>query len=232
MTNKQNVVAIIPARGGSKGIPRKNVMDFCGIPLIAWSINQARASHSVSQVFVTTDDAEIAAVSEKFGASVIQRPPELATDKAATEPALVHALDVIEAKQRVDAVVFLQATSPLRMANDIDDAVATLSKEKFDSLFSAGVLDDFCIWIEDERGLSSLNFDYKNRGRRQDRKPCFVENGSVYVFKPEVLRKHGNRLGGKIGIYKMRQFQTYELDSPEEIEKLEYYMRRYIVPTK
>src|SRR4051812_30272931 len=107
-------VCIIPARGGSKGIPRKNLIDFCGKPLISWSIAQARNSKFISDVFVTTDIREIAQQSETFGAKIIQRPDELATDTASSEAALIHAVDEIEKKGKIDLVVFLQATSPIR----------------------------------------------------------------------------------------------------------------------
>ena len=104
-------VAIIPARGGSKSIPQKNIIEICGKPLISWTIEQAQSSNSINDVYVTTDDTMIARISEQCGAHVIQRPAELATDTASSEDALLHALDCIEKERPVDLVVFLQATS-------------------------------------------------------------------------------------------------------------------------
>lgn len=168
---KSNIIAIIPARGGSKSIPKKNIIDFCGKPLIAWSIEQALGSKYIGKVYVTTDDKEISEVSRRFGATIIQRPIELATDMSSSEDALFHAISEIEMQTTIDAVVFLQATSPLRENQDIDNAMELFLREKVDSLFSAAVLEDFCIWENTGAGMRSVTFDYKNRGRRQDRKP-------------------------------------------------------------
>jgi YrbI family 3-deoxy-D-manno-octulosonate 8-phosphate phosphatase len=225
-----NIVAIIPARGGSKAIPQKNIISFCGKPLIAWSIEAARSSRHVSDVYVTTDDAAIAEVSRRFGAKIIDRPAELATDTASSESALLHAISEIQKNKKIDAVVFLQATSPLRETSDVDQAIDVFLSEKADSLFSAALLEDFCLWgADDSDQIKSLNFDYKNRGRRQDRKPQFLENGSIYIFRPEILQKEQNRLGGKIVISKMPMWKSYEIDSLEDIETCEHFMKSHIL---
>jgi N-acylneuraminate cytidylyltransferase len=226
---KGKIIAIIPARGGSKSIPRKNIVNFCGKPLIAWSIEQAAKCRRIDSVYVSTDDAEIADVSLAYGAKVICRPEELATDTASSESALIHAISEIEKEQRIETVAFLQATSPLRDDNDMDDALKRFIAENADSLFSATVLDDFCVWGSTEGKLKSLTYNYKNRGRRQDRKPYYLENGSIYLFKPEVIRKYGNRLGGKIAIYEMPMWKSHEIDNPEDLELCEYYMRKNIL---
>jgi CMP-N,N'-diacetyllegionaminic acid synthase len=223
-TQKRNV-AIIPARGGSKSIPKKNIMDFCGKPLIAWSIEQALTSTQVSSVYVTTDNQEIADVSKKFGAKIIERPAELATDTASSEAALVHALADIKKKEPFDAVVFLQATSPLREPSDIDSALQLFYREQAESLFSAAVLEDPCIWSDMNGEITSVTFDYKNRKRRQDRKPYFLENGSIYIFRPNTLSTYNNRLGGKISLYPMSLWKSYEIDSPDDIKICEFFMQ-------
>lgn len=215
-----NVVSIILARGGSKGIPKKNIIDFCGKPLLAWSIEHARSAKDVSAVHVSTDDKEIAKVAEEFGAKVIWRPAELSGDTASSEVGLKHAIDEITGNdyKKLDYVVFLQATSPLRETKDIDNAVNLIISEKADSLFSGADLKDFCIWKKKDGELNSVNYDYKNRGRRQDFGEQYVENGSIYVFKPEVLFASNNRLGGKIVISKMEFWKSFEIDEPEDIE--------------
>ncbi|MFZ3058098.1 MAG: acylneuraminate cytidylyltransferase, partial [Candidatus Methanoperedens sp.] len=216
---------IIPARGGSKGITNKNIMDFCGKPLLAWSILQANQAKTVNAVYVTSDDETIMRVAEDFGAIPIKRPDELSTDTATSEAALLHALDHIE-KQRtkkIDLVVFLQATSPLRESEDIDGAIQKLIDENADSLFSSARLEDFFIWQETEEGLKSLNFDYTRRLRRQDVKPQYVENGSIYLFKPHVLRTTNNRIGGCIATYEMDFWKTWEIDSLEDKTLCEWY---------
>jgi YrbI family 3-deoxy-D-manno-octulosonate 8-phosphate phosphatase len=218
-------VCIIPARGGSKGIPGKNIMDFCGKPLLVWSILQAQQAKMVSAVYVTSDDEAILRVAEDFGAIPIRRPDELSTDTATSEAALLHALDYIEKERvkRIDVVVFLQATSPLRESEDIDGAVQKLINENADSLFSSARLEDFFIWQETEEGLKGLNFDYARRLRRQDVKPQYVENGSIYLFKPDVLKTTNNRLSGRIATYEMDFWKTWEIDSLEDKALCEWY---------
>ncbi len=229
------IIAIIPARGGSKGIPDKNIMDFCGKPLLAWSILQARQAKTVNAVYVTSDDEAILKVAEDYGATPLRRPDALSTDTATSEAALLHAIDHIEKERaaKIDLVVFLQATSPLRTSEDIDGGVQKLIDENADSLFSSGRLEDFFIWQETEEGLKSLNFDYSRRLRRQDVKPQYVENGSIYLFKPHVLRATNNRLGGRIGTYEMDFWKTWEIDSMEDKALCEWYfmnrlMKRFV----
>lgn len=161
----KHIVAVIPARGGSKGIPKKNIVNLAGKPLIAWSIEQAKAAASVGSVWVSTDDREIADVSKRYGAEIVIRPPEYATDGAQSEDALIHALDHIEREggTEVDLIVFLQATSPLRDRGDIDDAVRELISSGADSLFSCMKLEDYFIWEEKDGKFESVNYDYHKR---------------------------------------------------------------------
>lgn len=216
----KNIIAIIPARGDSKGIPKKNIVDFCGQPLLAWSIEQAKGSKKINNIYVSTDDKEIASVSEQYGAKVIWRPKEISGDFSPSEEALKHALGEIDKKdpQKIDYVVFLQATSPLRETRDIDKAIEKIISEGADSLFSGAELGDFYIWKKKKNQLESLNYDYRNRGRRQELEEQFVENGSIYVFKPEILFKYNNRLGGRITISKMELWKSFEVDDQEGLE--------------
>jgi len=226
-----NIVAIIPARGGSKAIPRKNLIDFCGKPLMVWSIQQAKGSRHVNDVFVSSDDNEILVVAQKAGARTIVRPKKLAGDKSSSEDALSHALDQIERcqKKKVDIAVFLQATSPVRTSEDIDKAVEAFISLKADSLFSASPLEDYCVWKKNGQKLESFSYDYRKRGRRQDRKPLFLENGSIYIFKPQVFRRFCNRLGGKIAIYLMPFWQSHEIDEMVDVELCQFYMIKNIL---
>jgi len=225
-----SIVCVIPARGGSKAIPKKNIMPFCGKPLIAWTIEQALEAKCIDEVYVTSDDNEILYQSMLHGAIPISRPSELATDNATSESAILHALDVIPDIPQY--VVFLQATSPLRTAQDIDRAVLICKHGDFDSLFSASTLDDYCIWGEKDEYFTSINFDYKNRVRRQLREPSYLENGSIFVFRPFVLRHYNNRMGGRIGMYEMPFWKSFELDSPEDIEIVEYFFKEKILKGK
>lgn len=222
-------VCIIPARGGSKGIPRKNLIDFCGHPLLAWSILQARQAERVEEIYVTSDDPEILAVANQYGAHPIERPAEIAGDTATSEEALQHALDHIRTVKGKDpeVVAFLQCTSPLRTPDDIDGAVEALEAEGADSLFSMAVLEDFCAWSEQDQELRSLTYDYLHRGRRQDRKPLYLENGSIYLFRPQVLARYNNRLGGKIAMFAMESWKSWEVDSPDDIVLCAFFFQRH-----
>lgn len=215
-----NIIAIIPARGGSKGIPKKNIIDFCGKPLLAWSIEHAKGASLINEVYVSTDDAEIANTAEKYGAKVVKRPSEISGDTAKSEDALKHVVSEVQKDnhEKIDYVVFLQATSPLRETRDIDNAINKIIEDKADSLFSGADLKDFCIWKNTNGILDSVNYDYRNRGRRQDFGEQYVENGSIYVFRPEILFEQNNRLGGKIAISKMEFWKSFEIDEPEDLD--------------
>lgn len=225
-------IAIIPARGGSKSIPQKNLIDFCDKPLIAWTIEDAIKSKFIRDVYVSTDDRKIGDIARQYGAKVIWRPKKLATDSSSSEEALLHAILKIEKNKQIDAVVFLQATSPLREDGDIDRAVEKFFSQNADSLFSAAVLKDFCAWKVINGDLKSITYDYKNRGIRQNRAPYYLENGSIYIFKPEILKKGNNRLGGKIAIYEMPYWKSFEIDEMEDIELCEYFMKRILEKRK
>ena len=228
------IAAIIPARGGSKGIKDKNLIDLCGKPLLAWSIEQARACPEVSEVFVTSDSERILDVARRHGAQPIVRPAALATDTASSEDALLHAIDEIERdKGAIDLVVFLQATSPLRKPGDITAAITAVRSQNADSHFSSVKMDDVCLWrAGNGKPIDSVTYDYRNRGRRQDRQPYLLENGSIYVFTPEVLRRERNRLGGTIAVSAMEAWQAFEIDSIEDLPLCEYYMQRHLLATR
>lgn len=213
--------AIIPARGGSKGIPRKNLADLCGKPLLAYTIEDAVAAPEVEAVFVSTDCAEIAAVATQFGAAVIHRPAELSGDTASSESALLHALDAIRDQHDgdPDLVVFLQATSPLRPLGAVSDAIQTLVREAADSLFSASPLHGF-VWQIEDGTPHPLGYDYDHRPRRQEAPRQVEENGSIYVLRPWVLRSKGNRLGGKMAVFLMDALFAAQVDQPEDLERV------------
>ncbi len=215
---------IIPARGGSKGVPRKNLRSLAGQPLIAHSILDAKEAKLIDRVYVSTDDSEIADIAKLYGAEVIQRPAELATDTASSEVALLHALAEIEqAGCFPELVVFLQCTSPIRTGDDIDGAIAQLMSENADSLLSVSPSHRF-LWEQAEGSAKSINYDYRQRPRRQDMSPQFVENGSLYIFKPWVLKSLGNRLGGKISLFIMSELAGWDIDSVLDFEIVEFLL--------
>ncbi len=220
MKKQPKIVAIIPARGGSKSIPHKNIVDFCGKPLLAWSILQAKGAALVDEIYVSTDDEAVAMVAKKYGAKIISRPADISGDTATSESALEHAVSCIKEHEafEIEYVVFLQATSPLRESSDVDNAIRAMKKEKADSLFSGAPIGDFYIWVKQNSALRSINYDYKNRKRRQEYGEQFVENGSIYIFKPEVLAEFHNRLGAKIAISPMEFWKSFEVDNREDLE--------------
>ncbi|MBT3697399.1 MAG: acylneuraminate cytidylyltransferase family protein [Gammaproteobacteria bacterium] len=222
-----NIICIIPARGNSKEIIDKNIINFCGKPLIAWSIEQALASEGIKDVYVSSDSDKILQISKEYGAKEIKRPDNIARDESTSEEALIHAINEIERDNgKIDLVVFLQGTSPLRSSEDIDKAIALFINNQLDSLFSACDLKDLMVWKNIEDNLTSINYDYENRKRRQDMQKQYGENGSIYIFKPKVIKQNMNRLGGKIGIYIMNEWKIHEIDTKEDIGICEYFMNK------
>jgi len=222
-----NLVDVSPAGGGSKGLPRKNVLPVGGKPVIADSIEHAKGASSVGRTIVSTEDSEIAAIALSWGAEVIHRPRELADDTASSEAVLLHSLNYLEKMERFrpDLVVFLQCTSPIRQSDDIDRAVNILVNENADSLLSACHSHVF-LWRRNGGSVDSLNYVYRERRRRQDLPDEFIENGSIYVFKPWVLEKLNNRLGGKIVLFEMDYWSSFQIDSLEEFELCEWILNR------
>ncbi|MCK5579899.1 MAG: acylneuraminate cytidylyltransferase family protein [Candidatus Omnitrophica bacterium] len=222
---KNKCLAIIPARGGSKGIPGKNIKDFAGKPLIAWTIEQAKASKLISDIYVTSDSTEILEVASQLGVKVIMRPDEISGDKASSESALVHVLDQVQGDW--DLIVFLQVTSPLRKEDDIDKAITQLLEEQADSLLSLTSAQEF-IWHVNEGVFAPFTFDFHNRRGHQDLEPIYYENGSIYVFKPEILRKENNRLGGKVAVYVMESWQRADIDNYDDFEWCQWLYQKYL----
>jgi CMP-N,N'-diacetyllegionaminic acid synthase len=220
-------IAIIPARGGSKGIHKKNIINFCGKPLIAHSIKCAMDCESVTEVYVTSDCDEILNISDNHGAITIKRPEDISGDSASTESAIQHALEVIAATSHL--TILLQATSPIRSPDDIDGAFIKYKKDKLDSLFSASLFDDKLIWSYKDGKLDSHNYDYNNRGRRQDRRPDILENGSFYIFNTQGFIENNNRLFGDIGYYVMEEWKSYEIDTEQDLTLTELIFKNKIM---
>lgn len=220
------VLALIPARGGSKGLPGKNIKEMLGKPLIAYTIEQAKQSATISKVCVSTDDKEIAKIAEMYGAEVLWRPAEISGDTASSESALLHALDALKSEQdyEPDLVCFLQCTSPLRKPDDIDNAVNKLMSEGSDSLLTVSPSHRF-LWRNGPNGAEAINYNFKHRPRRQDMESQYVENGSFYLFRPTIIKDERNRLGGKITLYVMDEAASHEIDSHLDFAIVEVFLR-------
>jgi len=226
-----NVVAIILARGGSKGIPGKNIIDFCGKPLIVWTIEQLQQAKGVDSIWVSSDSEKILSISRSSGVETIHRPTDISSDVATSESAWLHALQIIESKiGQVDIVLAPQVTSPLRKSQDIERGLRDFQEQKCDSMFSCSLAEDLYFWEKISDGtLRSVNYDYKNRERRQDIHKQYIENGSFYLFKPEVLRQYNNRFGGKIGFTQMEFWKMFEIDSMEDLKMCEALMKTFLL---
>ncbi len=225
---KKNIVAIIPARSGSKGIKSKNIIDFCGKPLLAWSIEQARSTNEISSVWVSSDGDEIIDISKKYGARTIKRPANISGDNASSESAWIHAIQEIEnITGEIDYVIGMQATSPLRESNDLSNAIQTVIKKQYDSLLTVCKLHDFFIWKKNNGNPKPINYDVNKRVPRQEIEESFLENGSFYIFKPQNILKNNNRIHGKIGFYEMEKFKMFQIDDQIDIKICESIMRAF-----
>ena len=223
-----NIVAIILARGGSKGIRNKNIIDFCGKPLISWTIENCIDS-GIENIYVSSDSTEILDISNQYGANIITRPEEFSTDTSTSESAWRHAIGVIEQKQKIDWIFAPQVTSPLREASDIKKGIDIALEGKYDSLFSCSLADDLFFWEEKNNKIESINYDWKNRKRRQDINKQYIENGSFYFFQPRVLIENNNRFGKNIGMVEMEFWKMFEIDSHEDIKMCSALMKEFLI---
>lgn len=221
-------LAIIPARGGSKGIPHKNIQLLNGKPLVAYAIEQALASNFISRVVVSTDDEEIGAVAKRYGAEVVWRPDEISGDQASSEAALLHTLDVLEQREAYHPalVVFLQCTSPLTLAEDIDGTIDVLLKQEADSALAV-IPFHYFVWEENADGdMVGVNHDKRVRLLRQERTPQFLETGAVYVMRTPGFKRAKHRFFGKTAMYLMPAERRWEIDEPGDLEIADILLRR------
>lgn len=210
-------VAVIPARGGSKGVPGKNLARVGGVPLVVRAVSAARSA-GIGTVAVSTDDAGIADLARAAGAVIVERPADLSGDTATSESALLHALDVLEASGgRPRALAFLQATSPFQEPEALRRAVSTVLDGRADSVFSAFPSFAF-LWRRTADGAVGVNHDASFRPRRQDRAPHHQETGAFYVLDVPGFRKAGFRFFGRIAIEEVAPERALEIDSPAELE--------------
>ena len=204
-------------------MPGKNLALFDGKPLLAHSIEDALGAELVTRTVVSTDDPEIKKVALEYGAEVVDRPSDLATDTASSESALSHVLATLRDRESYepDLVVFLQCTSPGRDPSDIDEAIRTLDREHADSLLSVARFDKY-IWKPGPDSAAPINYDFRKRWRDQEFPPQYMENGSIYIFSPAILKEHDNRLGGKIALFEMDSAKAFQIDHAED------FMRRSV----
>ncbi len=212
-------LALIPARGGSKGVPGKNLRLVGGRPLLAWSISQALACSRINRTIVSTDDPDIADTARLHGADVpFLRPAELAADESPTEPTMVHVVTRLrEQHETYDAIVLLQPTSPLRSVQTIESAIDRFEQEGADSLLTVKEIHPF-LWRISPSVTAS--YDVTRRPRRQDLRAedrVYEETGSVYITRTDLLMRSGNRLGGRIVLHPTESIEAIDIDSEADL---------------
>ncbi len=220
-------ITIIPARGGSKGIKKKNLIKICNKPLLYWSIIRSLKSKNISSTWVTSEDKEILEFSSNLGAKTIIRPKKLSSDFASSESAWLHAINEISKNEYFDNVVGLQATSPIREFDDIDNAVKLFLKNKFDSLFSACEVTDHLLWRKHKNKYEPIIYPGGERKPRQKIKKKYLENGSIYIFNKKKFKFYKKRLFEKTGIFEMLNYKSIQIDEFEDIKFCESIMKNY-----
>ncbi|MCX4410627.1 cytidylyltransferase domain-containing protein [Streptomyces sp. NPDC059837] len=220
----RRVLAVIPARGGSKGVPAKNLLPVGGVPLVARAVRECRATRLVTDVVVSTDDQAIAAAAREAGAEVVLRPAAIAGDTATSEAAVLHAMDAHEALHGspVDVVLLVQCTSPFITREDIDGVAGAVAENGADTALTVANFHGF-IWRdaadESTEGGNGVNHDKSFRPRRQDRPQDFLETGAAYAMDAAGLRKHQHRFFGRTELVRTDPARVLEIDDPHDLAR-------------
>ena len=233
MLNKKTIIAIIPARGGSKGLPGKNIKELCGKPLIAWSIEAGLKSKYLDEVMVTTDSKDIADISKQYGASVpFLRPDELAGDTSTTFEVVKHAICYYknEFDREFDYVVLLEPTSPLREYGDIDNMLEkiTTSEKEFDSIVSVGEVHEhpsIMKKIVNYNYLAPYCAELEMKTRRQDNDTAYFPYGVAYIVKTSSLLQEETFYTRRNTFYEIKRYQCYEIDDIYDFLAIESIMK-------
>ena len=223
----KKVIAFIPARGGSVSIPKKNIKIFCGKPLIFWNISELNKCEDVHEIWVATDSQEIVEIVLSFNikkVKIFNRSLENSKDHSSTESVILEFLG--KNKFKNDTVFILsQATNPFTQESDYKKGIRTLNENEIDSALSVVRKKSF-YW--DDQG-SPINYDYKDRPRRQDFEGIFQENGAFYISTVNNIKKFRNRLSGKIGLVEMPEYTSVELDEKDDWDLVSFYMKKNIL---
>ncbi|WP_416484973.1 cytidylyltransferase domain-containing protein [Streptomyces sp. CL12] len=227
----RRVLAVIPARGGSKGVPAKNLAPVGGVPLVARAVRECRATRLVTDVVVSTDDQAIAAAAREAGAEVVLRPAAIAGDTATSEAAVLHAMDAHEALHgaAVDVVLLVQCTSPFIVREDIDGVAGAVAENGADTAVTVAPFHGF-VWRESDgdgagegegegEGGVGVNHDKSYRPRRQDRPQDFLETGTAYAMDAAGFREHGHRFFGRTELVRTDPARVLEIDDPHDLAR-------------
>ncbi|MGR6972293.1 cytidylyltransferase domain-containing protein [Streptomyces cynarae] len=233
----RRVLAVIPARGGSKGVPAKNLAPVGGVPLVARAVRECLATRLVTDVVVSTDDQAIAATARQAGAEVVLRPAAIAGDTATSEAAVLHAMDTHEALHgaSVDVVLLVQCTSPFIVREDIDGVAGAIVENGADTAVTVAPFHGF-IWRDSEQaadevaagtvaeadaavGGYGVNHDKSFRPRRQDRPQDLLETGAAYAMDAAGFRKHQHRFFGRTELVRTDPARVLEIDDPHDLAR-------------
>ena len=221
-------IAFIPVRGGSKSIPLKNIKLLNGKPLVYWTLKAACNAKSIDKVILATDSEEIKKTVLSFNMKKVEiydRESINAQDTSSTESVMLEYLNKKHLNPK-DYFVLIQATSPLLKDKYIDEMIDMLKNSNADSIFS-GVREKQFHWIETTDGVKPINYDYKNRPRRQEFQGIIAENGACYINTVENILKENCRISGKIIAYEMPSETTYEIDEENDWKIVEELMKKY-----
>lgn len=232
MINNKKIISIIPARGGSKGLPGKNIRMLSGKPLVAWTVEKAKKSKYIDLVIVSTDSHEIADISKKYGAIVpFIRPEDLATDHATTISVIEHALEWYRMNkgQEFDITIILEPTSPLREDDDIDKMIEALmaNEEDYDSIVSVGEVSEHPSIMKKliGKGIEPFCPELKQTTRRQDNVPAYFPYGVGYIAKTTTLQKERTFYTSRCMHYLIKRYQNYEIDDLYDFICIESIMK-------
>ncbi|MGW3388180.1 cytidylyltransferase domain-containing protein [Streptomyces cinereoruber] len=214
------VLAVIPARGGSKGVPAKNLAPVAGVPLVGRAVHACLGARPVTHVVVSTDDPAIAAAARAAGAEAVHRPAEIAGDTATSEAAVLHALDAFEAThgRTADVVLLVQCTSPFLTPAEIAETADRVLTGAADTAFTAAPSHGF-LWRETADGAEGVNHDKAHRPRRQDREPEYLETGAVYAMAAPGFRTHRHRFFGRTALVATDPARVLEIDDPHDLAR-------------
>ena len=220
----KKILAFIPARGGSKGIPNKNIVDLNGKPLIAWTIDEAKKSKYIDKIVVFSQDKKILAAAKLYGAETIKRPKELATDNVSPEPSLTHALKILSTKKYTpDIIIYLEPTSPLRTVSDIDGALEKFLNSKATALISVYKLDKKLLKSFKLTGQGYLVGTVNNRypfANRQSLPEIYLSSGSIYIIDRKTFLKDERLYSTKTIPYHVDSDSNIDLDTVADLERV------------
>jgi CMP-N-acetylneuraminic acid synthetase len=227
MLQDKTFLAVIPARGGSKRLPKKNVLPLAGKPLIAWSIEAAKKSKYIDEIVVTSDDKTILSLSEQYSTKTINRPDELAGDTTSSIDVIKHALKKFS---DYDYIILLQPTSPLRTAKHIDEAIELLVQKNADAIISVCETEHSPLWsntLDDDKDMSGFLDQKLLNLRSQDLKKYYRLNGAIYIIEREKLLKESTFfLKKNIYAYIMEQKESVDIDTQLDFDFATFLMQR------